>query len=99
MDDYFNKVKEEFITRSVKFLKTSAKNGVGRSFIDEEKDRLRKIISCNNFDELITVEKNMLTANIKSNLTPNQSNALNNRSKNRQTVSRLRVKLLKKNNE
>ena len=94
---YYTKYKNRMIKDAIKFIKVSHSDGHGKSFIDGEKDRLRKIINCNNIDELLVVERNLLDNNIITNLSCVGKNKMKQSSKVNATKSRLRRKLLKNN--
>tara|TARA_R100000951_G_scaffold115528_1_gene123903 strand:+ start:1090 stop:1440 length:351 start_codon:yes stop_codon:yes gene_type:complete len=94
--DYFKNYKNEMIARSIKFIKNSLRDGHGETFIDSEKDSLRKMISSTSIDELIVVERNLLTTRIKLNLNSVSSNRMKQIDNKRAMKAKLIKKLLKK---
>ena len=97
-DEYFIKHKDMMIKSSIKFIKNSLRDGHGATFIDGEKDRLRKIIACSNIDELVAIERNLLSSNIKTNLNFVGNNKMKQSNKKRALKLRLVKKLMEKNN-
>jgi len=94
--DYFKNYKNEMITKSIKFIKNALKDGYGQTFIDSEKDTLRKMISCSTLDEILIVERNLLDTRVKLHLDSIRSNKMKQLDNKRAMKTRLIKKLLKK---
>ena len=96
LSDYVKNYKNKMIARSIKFIKSAIKSGHGETFINSEKDSLRKMISCTSIDELLVVERNLLTTRIQLNLNSSSSNRMKQIDNKREMKTRLIKKLLKK---
>jgi hypothetical protein len=98
LSEYFKNYKNVMIARTIKFIKNSLREGHGQTFIDSEKESLRKMISCTSIDELLVVERNLLTTRIQVNLNRRSCNKMKQIDNKRALKTRLIKKLLKKQN-
>jgi hypothetical protein len=96
-DDYFKKYKNIRIANTIKFIKKSLNEGVELSFINSEKEGLRKIIATTNLEQLIAVERNLVSSNNVLHLSKAGSNKMKQCNKKRDLKTRLMKKLIKKN--